>query len=324
METEAKTGVTAGAPAAGVPAQMTREQVADEIGKGLETAPAPVKAGEPVKDEGVPAEAEIGEKTAEVEAEAGEKKEEATATEAKDEGVPDKAKVDVIEQQAAADKAALEAAQAEATAAKTEAETLRAQIEAGRADQILKTGLKPELLTPEAAETIKQYDTTLAQLTSAKDVLKFCRTVIEDAQATGDHAKLEETFSGQNWNDQPFKGTVRQWRDLAEDARDNFDAKVREIAPIASTAKREAAQREAEIYKLGLAAFNERKAAAAKVAATVTAKKAAPAKIEVKAAMGTRASTGPKSKADQVMGAWENSKKGGSEVAAALGELLAG
>ena len=299
MATEDKAAAAGAAKAGGdvVPVQMTRNVMESEIGAAMTAdTEKKVDAGSEVAAEEPKAEAAAEEPKAEA----------VTETKADDEGsLPEKAK-EIITQRigeiTAKSKTEVEAAQAEATQAKAEAETLKGQLEAGRVEHILKAGLLPEFLEPESAKVLESYNSTLESLTTAKGVLRFVRGKIEAGEQ-------DEVFDGRDFSGKPFKGNMRQWRDLAEDARDSLDLTVRELAPQASTIKRTAAAQMAEIIKLGRAAFAQRGAAAKVVAKTAADTKKAPAQVTVKSATGTRTPSTPGSRADSVMGRFNQSPK---------------
>jgi len=312
--------MTEEATAAAVPAQMTQS----ELVAGMKTAMGPA-AGAAVAgaDEGAAAAgaAAAADAAGKAEAEAAAKAEaEAQAATAAAEAAA-KAEADAAAAGAAEAPTEAEKLAAELAAARAEAETLKAQQEAARVDQVLKAGLLPELMRPEQADTLKSYDTTLGALVSAKKIQRDCIEMIETGNHLNEEGK-EKVFSGTDFGGKPFSGTARQWRNLAEDARDELNIKVQELAPVASKARREAAERQAEIYRLGLAVVRTREAAAAAVSAAAAAKGVAPTKVTVKAAAGTGVSRAPMSPKNKVLETFKRSSKAPEDIAGAMGQLL--
>jgi|GEM_PF-5216342 len=267
---EPATTVAAGADptATAVPAQMTLAAAADALGKLTVTeadTPAPVAATEhPAPGPAAKPEAE----TKPVE-----------PTKPEDEGkLPDAAQAEIEKHKAEAD-----AARADAAAARAEAETLKAQAEAARTDQIIKAGILPELLDKTQAEAMKQYDDALATVARAKIIQRSAR----DKIAAGTHVDADgkELVFTDSLDGQQQTLTARQWQDKADDARDEANRIITEVAPIASAAKRQAAQRQSDIYKAGLEQMRQREAAAKKVAA-VAAKEKPPVTVPVRPATG--------------------------------------
>ena len=209
-----------------------------------------------------------------------------TETKAEDEGkLPDEAKAILqkrINEISGKSKAEVEKAKAAAETAQAEAATLRAQAEASRSDHILKAGLLPELLNAEQAKLLENYADTQARLNNAKWVLRNARDKVEGGDA-------DTEFDGTGFNGKPYKATARQWRDAAEDERDRLDLIVRELAPLASSIKRDTAARQSEIYKIGLDTLRKRESATKKVAEVGAERATAPAvKVAVKAAAGVK------------------------------------
>ena len=299
------------------PAEATRAAVVEGMNEVVDAKPAPEAAEATATTEET--------KTTEA-AEATEAKTEETTTEdaEEDKALTPRAKEILqqrIDKMTAKTKAEIETAAAEAAAAKAEADKLREQLDPQRREDILKTGLLPELLEPAQAATLKAYDNALAGMQSAKDIYKRSRAMIE-AGTHVDEAGQEKVFEGTGFDGKPFKGTARQWRDVAEDARDAFEPQLRELAPQATGIKRETATRQAEIYRLGLAAWKQREAAAKKVATVAGDKTAAPVKVEVKAAAGTVRQGLPKSQKQQALERFYASPKSRDDINAAMASIL--
>ena len=310
-------GDTATATGAVAPAQNDRAAVVNGMAEALGEKEQPAAAVEEKAEE--PA-AEAQPET-EVEPEA--KAEEAADAEEDKELTPRAKEIlqKRFDKMTAKTKAEVEAAKTATEKAAAEAEALRGQLDPVRRESILKSGLLPELLDAPQAAVLKDYDTALAGMASAKDIQRRSRAMIEAGTHMAEDG-TEKVFEGQGFDGKPFKGTARQWRDLAEDARDTFEPKLQELAPQASTIKRETATRQAEIFKLGLAALKQREAAAQKVATVANDKGKAPVKVEVKAAAGTKVTGGPKSKTAQTLDEFEKSSKSRDDIAAAMGNLV--
>ena len=313
-------GETATATGAVAPAQMDRAAVVTGMAEALgEPQEGTTNTEQPTSN----IEGADPEKTVKEEAEPEAKAEEAADAEEDKELTPRAKEIlqKRFDKMTAKTKAEVEAAQTAAETAAAEAEALRGQLDPARRESIQKTGLMPELLDAPAAAVLKEYDNALAGMQSAKDIQRRSRAMIE-AGTHVDEAGVEKVFEGQGFDGKPFRGTARQWRDLAEDARDTFEPRLQELAPQASTIKRETAARQAEIFKLGLAALKQREAAAKKVATVAGDKGKAPVKVEVQAAAGTKVTGGPKSKTAQTLDEFEKSPKSRDDIAAAMGAFV--